>query len=181
MLGGDRERRKVFCERALCTEGQPELQYGYYFAGLFLAELSKQNLLRRPTLVKHLRKDGLHRFFILKCMNCHEFIAVDVSAVNSINHTSLKVRGLAEINKRSTLAVHCTSLSGRISGSIEVCQILMSQQTMSRHNLKLFADASQSVVQRTMELEGKRVFSSSTTNSTSAPEIRKCTVSFDAS
>ena len=140
-------------------------------------------------LYQRLLTDGLQRFYLLKCTHCHRILAefpaslpIGVTAPDSINNSSIRVKGHSEINQRSLLAVHTTSSSWedfRLTCSL--LDIKPPSQTISKSNLDKVMDASKAVVMRSMQYAGDHAYSESLPANYSVPHTRECTVSFDAS
>ena len=70
-----------------------------------------------PRLNQHTSRDGLQRFFLLKCYYCHTIIAdfpaslpIGASPDTCINTRTYRI-GQSEINARALIAVHSTSAS----------------------------------------------------------------------
>ena len=75
----------------------------------------------RLKLYESVLQDGMQKFLLLKCTNCHKVAAefptilpISVSAVDTINNKSMRVKGGSEINKRALIAVHTTSASWEV-------------------------------------------------------------------
>ena len=142
----------------------------------------------RPRLHQHTSRDGLQRFFLLKCYNCHTIIAefpaslpIGASPDECINNAVYKP-GQSEINARSLIAVHSTASSWedfRLTCSILDLDVPGSR--MPKKSLDKFVAASNVVVERSMNISGKKVFANSQTSAMVVPGIRECIVSFDAS
>ena len=142
----------------------------------------------RPRLHQHTSRDGLQRFFLLKCYYCHTIIAdfpaslpIGASPDKCINTRTYRT-GQSEINARALIAVHSTSASWedfRLTCSI--MDLDVPSERMPRHSLDLFVAASKAVVERSMNISGEKVFSNSEPSTMVVPGTRECIVSFDAS
>ena len=110
---------------------------------------------------RHLQ-DGLQRFLLLKCTHCHSVVAefpttlpLGISALDSINNKSVRVKGKSEINQRALMAVHTTSASWEDFRLM--CSLLDLKppwKDMSRTQLNKFMGASVSLAKRSMKLGG---------------------------
>ena len=142
----------------------------------------------RPRLHQHTSRDGLQRFFLLKCYLCHTIIAdfpaslpIGASPDKCVNNSAHRT-GHSEINARAVIAVHSTAASWedfRLTCSI--MDLDVPSERMPRHTLSNFVAASKSVVERSMTFSGKKVYSNSEPSSMVVPGTRECVVSFDAS
>ena len=142
----------------------------------------------RPKLYESLIKDGLQRFFILKCKMCHTAIAkfpatlpIGASPDKVVNNKSLMVRGRSEINKRSMLAVHTTSMSW--SDFVLMCCLMdlpKPEKSMPKIILDDLVDASKRIVSISMQDSAEAIHRISTATVPSLPGVVKCNVSFDA-
>ena len=142
----------------------------------------------RPRLHQHTARDGLQRFFLLKCNYCHTIIAdfpaslpIGTSPDHCVNN-AVYLTGQSEVNPWSLIAVHSTSSSWedfRLTCSILDLDVPSSR--MPRHSLVKFTDALKILVERSMNISGQKVFSNSEPSTMVLPGIRDCIVSFDAS
>ena len=142
----------------------------------------------RPKLYQTTLKDGLQRYFILKCQICHTAIAtfpatlpIGASPDNVVNNKSFVVNGKSEINRRSMLAVHTTSMSW--CDFILMCCLMdlpKPKETMSTTVLDELVDATKQTVCKSMQLSAEAVRYSPTATPSSIPGVVRCSVSFDA-
>ena len=142
----------------------------------------------RPRLHQHTSRDGLQRFFLLKCYRCHTIIAdfpaslpIGASPDDCINNEVYRT-GKSEINARSLIAVHSTASSWedfRLTCSILDLDVPASR--MPKTSLDKFVAASKVVVERSMSISGQKVFANSQPSTMVVQGIRECIVSFDAS
>ena len=141
----------------------------------------------RPRLHQHTAKDGLQRFFLLKCYICHKLIAdfpasllIGGSPEDSIN--KYHSPGQSEINARALIAVHSTASSWedfRLTCSI--MDLDVPSNRMPKKSLEKFVAASNAVVQPSMNISGQKVHAKAKLSTMALPGIGECTVSFDAS
>ena len=142
----------------------------------------------RPRLHQHTTRDGLQRFFLLKCFLCHTIIAdfpaslpIGASPDTCINNRTHRI-GHSEINERALIAVHSTSASWedfRLTCSI--MDLDVPSERMPRQSLDLFVAGAKAVVDRSMNISGNKVFTNSEPSTMVIPGTRECIVSFDAS
>ena len=143
----------------------------------------------RLKLYENVLQDGLQRFLLLKCTHCHKVAAefpatlpIGVSAVDSINNKSMRVKGRSEINKRALMAVHTTSASWedfRLTCSL--LDLKQPNRDMSKTQLNTFMAASVTLAKRSMKIAGEHAYSHASAVDESPSGLRECAVSFDAS
>ena len=144
--------------------------------------------LGKPRLHQHITRDGLQRFFLLKCYRCHKCIA-DYPASLPIGsppdgciNTGVHLTGVSEINARSLIAVHSTGSSWedfRLTCSFLDLDVPAGR--MPKTSLDKFVAASKALVEHSMDISGHNVHANSEPSTMVVPGIRECTVSFDAS
>ena len=143
----------------------------------------------RLKLYERIIQDGLQKFLLLKCQLCHIVVAefpatlpVGVTALDSINNKSVRVKGKSEINKRALMAVHTTSASWedfRLMCSI--LDLKPPDKNMSKTQLSMFMSASTTLAKRSMKFAGEEAYSHAAAVGDSPSGLRECAVSFDAS
>ena len=132
----------------------------------------------RPRLHQHTSRDGLQRFFLVKCSHCHKLIAnfpaslpIGASPDDCINNAVYRT-GQSEINARSLIAVHSTASSWedfRLTCSILDLDVPTSR--MSKLSLDKFVAASKIVVDHSMNISGQKVFANSRPSTMIVPGI----------
>ena len=140
-------------------------------------------------LYESLLQDGLQHFMVLKCTHCHNVVAefpaslpIGVSAVDSINNNSVRVKGRGEINQRALMAVHTTSASWedfRLTCSL--LDLKTPHKDISKTQLNTFMAASHTVAKESMRIAGEQAYSQAAAVHDSPSDLRECAVSFDAS
>ena len=143
----------------------------------------------RLKLYERLIQDGLQRFLLLKCTHCHNVVAefpatlpIGVSALDSINNKSVRVKGQSEINKRALMAVHTTSASWedfRLTCSL--LDLKPPNRDMSKSQLNNLMAASVTLAKRSMKFAGDNAYLHASEVDDSPSGLRECAVSFDAS
>ena len=143
----------------------------------------------RLKLYERLLQDGLQKFLLLKCTHCHNVVAefptslpIGVSALDSINNKSVRVKGKSEITQRALMAVHTTSSSWedfRLTCSL--LDIKPPNKDMSRSQLNKFMGASKTLANRSMKFAGQYAYSHASIVDESTSGLREGAVSFDAS
>ena len=148
-----------------------------------------RSCLGRLKLYESLLQDGLQRFLLLKCTRCHKVAAefpttlpIGVSAVDSINNKSMRVKGRSEINKRALMAVHTTSASWEdFSLTCRLLDLKPPNRDMSKTQLNTIMAASVTLAKRSMKIAGDHAYSYASAVGESPSGLRECAVSFDAS
>ena len=143
----------------------------------------------RMHLYEQLLQDGLQKFLIVKCGICHRIAAefpaslpIGCSAELCISNRSLHVRGQSEVNLRSLLAVHCTSLSWEdFRHTCSLLDPVVPTAAMSKVHMERFVESATSVVARSIKGSAEIVHSSLLPETSLPANVRYCTVSFDAS
>ena len=143
----------------------------------------------RLKLYESLLQDGLQHFMVLKCTHCHNVAAefpatlpIGISAVDSINNNSVRVKGRGEINQRALMAVHTTSASWedfRLTCSF--LDLKPPYKDMSKSQLYTFMAASLTVAKESMRIAGEQAYSQADAVHDSPSNTRECAVSFDSS
>ena len=134
----------------------------------------------RLKLYESVLRDVLQRFLPLKCTHCHKVAAefsttlpIGVSAVDSINNKSMRVKGRSEINKRVLMAVHTTSASWedfRLTCSL--LDLKPPNRDMSKTQLNTFVAALVTFAKRSMKIPGEHAYSHASAVDESPSELR---------
>ena len=118
-------------------------------------------------LYETLIDDGMQNFLLLKCHICHQIAAefptslpIGVSASQSINNKSVRLKGKSEINHLALMAVH--TISSNWEDFRLTCSLLgikPPQRDMSKTQLTKFPTASLTVEKESCRSqENKRIF-----------------------
>ena len=154
-----------------------------------LFQCTDSNCSERAILYKHILNDGLQRFYVLKCIRCHLRIAefpatlpIGITPKEVHNSERLLKRGQSQINTRSMVAVHFTSLSWadfRLLCSIMVPPV--PAKTMPTNTLNRVAECSKRTALNSMKQAAIDVHSSEGAIESTITGVINCTVSFDSS
>ena len=131
---------------------------------------------------------GLQSYFILHCTRCHQVVAEFSSTLHigetpqeAVNNPNMNLRRPNEVNLRSLLAVHSTSMSWR--DFLLVCSIMdlpVPGHNMNKRALEHFQSCTSLVSLESMSLAASQVRCRQNSLESNIPGAFKCDVSFDA-
>ena len=176
-------------ERALLTPQGNQIFNLSILSNVFaLFKCTQSQCPGRPKFYQSANKDGIQRFFTIKCYLCHTCIAsfpatlpIGASPDKVVNNKSAMLKGKSELNKQCMLAVHTTSMSWT---DFVLANSLMNlpkpHLDMCPANLDALVDVSRNIASRSMQQHAEAVRHKSTANVSSMPGVVRCNVSFDA-
>ena len=133
--------------------------------------------------------DGLQSFFVLHCQYCHNVIAKFGSSLHlgespseAVNNPRMLLRRPSEVNIRSLLGVHLTSMSWQ--DFLLFCALMdlpVPGLNMRKSYLNKMVSATSSVCEKSMASTAKEVRERKDTEPSNIPGAFRCNVSFDGS
>ena len=134
------------------------------------------------------RHNGLQSFFVLHCVRCHIVVAefssslhIGESPQEAVNNPPTKGFRQTEVNSRSLVAVHSTSMSWR--DFLLLCAVMdlpVPGRNLNQRSLEYFASSTAQVTQDSMSLAAAKVRQRESAVESKIPGAFKCDVSFDA-
>ena len=140
------------------------------------------------TLHKLQRQYGLQSSFILHCLRCHIVVAEFSSSLHigetpqeALNNPPSKTFRESEVNSRSLLALHSTSMSWRdFSLFCALMDLPVPGRNLNKRSLDNFVSSTAHVTQDSMSLAAANVRERPSAVESNIPGAFKCDVSFDA-